>query len=250
MEDLDRPREVAGAAEKILLDLHEFGFEWDGEIIHQSHREESYRAALHSLRDRTLTFECSCSRSQLASEERYPGYCRDGPRNLKSSTAVRVRVEPGPIAFADRIQGEIRQDVSAAVGDIIVQRRDRIMAYVLAVTVDDAAQGITHIVRGADLLDDTPRQIYLQQLLGFPLPRYAHVPVLVENDGSKLAKSRSSRHLSRGTVQAQLIKVMKLLGLEPPPVLQTEPISEVWRWAIHHWSIERVPKRLTLRSSS
>ncbi len=155
IEDLDRPREVAGSAAGILQTLEAFGFEWDGEIVRQRDRTDRYAAALQSLQSRNLTFECSCSRLQLEDETRYPGTCRARPTDRGVPTATRLRVEPGTILFSDRIQGSYRQDVAAAVGDIIVKRRDHLFAYVLAVVVDDAAQGVTHVVRGADLLDNT-----------------------------------------------------------------------------------------------
>src|SRR5579862_4254783 len=189
MEDVDRPREVPGAAARILATLEAFGFEWDGEVVRQSERDCDYAAALEALAARGLTFACSCSRSMLADEERYPGHCRERLHAPGMATAIRLRVEPRVVEFTDRIQGTFRQDVAAAVGDAVLRRRDRLFSYLLAVVVDDAAQGVTHVVRGADLLDNTPRQIYLQGALGLPTPRYAHVPALVEADGSKLAKS-------------------------------------------------------------
>jgi glutamyl-Q tRNA(Asp) synthetase len=163
--------------------------------------------------------------------------------------ATRVRIDPGHIIFTDRIQGTYRQDVAAAVGDITLKRRDHIYAYVLAVTVDDAAQRVTHIVRGADLLDNTPRQIYLQRLLGLPTPSYAHVPVLTEADGSKLAKSRRSMRLAADSPLPQLLFIFSLLGLAPQPSLGLTTISAAWRWAIAQWHANLVPKRLELRVS-
>src|SRR6202045_2807996 len=192
MEDLDRPREVAGSADGILRTLQAFGFEWDGEVVRQRDRSELYVDALQTLQARNLTFQCSCSRLQLEDESRYPGTCRVRPTASGVPAATRLRIEPGTILFCDRIQGSYRQDVAGAVGDVILKRRDGIFAYLLAVVVDDAAQGVTHVVRGADLLDNTPRQIYLQRLLRLPLPTYAHVPVLTEPDDTKLAKSRRS----------------------------------------------------------
>jgi glutamyl-Q tRNA(Asp) synthetase len=246
LEDLDRPREVHGSATRILNTLQAFGFEWDGEVVRQSDREDQYADALQGLRDRDLTFECSCSRLQLAEEDRYPGTCREQPAAPAVQTATRLRVEPEQILFTDRIQGTYRQNVAAAVGDMILKRRDRVFAYVLAVVVDDAAQGITHVIRGADLLDNTPRQIYLQRLLGLPLPIYGHVPVLTEPDGGKLAKSRRSVRLDSVSAPAQLVAVFELLGLEPPAALSTASIAQAWGWAIAKWDIIRVPKRLAL----
>jgi glutamyl-Q tRNA(Asp) synthetase len=246
IEDLDRPREASGAADRILRTLELFGFEWDGAITRQFDRAEHYEAALLALRAQRRTFACACSRAQLQDDLRYPGTCRTREISLDTAAAIRVRIEPGQVQFTDGIQGTYRQDVAHAVGDFILKRRDQIYAYVLAVTVDDAAQGITHIVRGADLLDNTPRQIYLQRLLGFAEPRYAHVPVLTEADGSKLAKSRRSVRLSADAPLPQLCSVLSLLGLAPPASLVFATISDAWRWAIEQWRLERVPKCLDL----
>jgi glutamyl-Q tRNA(Asp) synthetase len=247
IEDLDRPREVAGSAAGIVRTLQEFGFRWEGEVIRQRDRSELYAAALQSLQARSLTFECSCSRLQLEDESRYPGTCRAGPQSVGVPTATRLRVEPGRIQFRDRIQGVYRQDLSAAVGDVILKRRDQIHAYLLAVVVDDAEQGVTHVVRGADLLDNTPRQIHLQRCLGLALPEYAHVPVLTEPDDSKLAKSRRSVSVEARPALPQLLAVFSLLGLAPPRSLEGSTIPDAWDWAIARWDISRVPKRLNMR---
>jgi glutamyl-Q tRNA(Asp) synthetase len=254
IEDLDRPREIAGSADGILRTLEQFGFEWDGAVTRQHDRAERYEDALRALRAKQRIFACSCSRAQLHAqihaqfeeELRYPGTCRT--RQLSSGTpaAIRVRVDPEQVLFTDRIQGTYRQNVADAVGDFILQRRDQVYAYVLAVTVDDAAQGVTHIVRGADLLDNTPRQIYLQRLLGLAEPSYAHVPVLTEPDGAKLAKSRRSVRLSAEAPLPQLCAVFSLLGLTPPPSLASATIRVAWHWAIGQWNLNKVPKRLDL----
>jgi glutamyl-Q tRNA(Asp) synthetase len=247
IEDLDKPREVSGSVAGILRTLEQFGFEWDGPIIRQHERGELYEAALLQLAARNLTFACTCSRLQLEDDLRYAGTCRERAVIEGMRTAIRLRIDPGYITFTDRIQGTFRQDVSAAVGDIILRRRDQIFAYVLAVVVDDAAQGITHIVRGADLLDNTPRQIYLQRLLRVAEPHYAHVPVLTEADDAKLAKSRRSVHLSAASPLPQLLGVLSMLGLAPPASLRASDIREAWAWAIAEWSINKVPRRLNLR---
>jgi glutamyl-Q tRNA(Asp) synthetase len=245
VEDLDGPRVVPGSADGILRTLSRFGFEWDGDVAHQSDRGARYAAALDDLRARGLTFQCSCSRLQLAEDERYPGHCRNGPLKPGTPCATRVRVDEATVQFTDRIQGTFRQDVAAAVGDMLVRRRDQLFAYVLAVVVDDAAQRVTHVVRGADLLDNTPRQIHLQRMLGLPAPDYAHVPLLMEPDGKKLAKSSRSVHLDGGTPLPLLIKVFDLLNLSPPPELSLATIPEAWSWAAAKWNIDRPPKRLT-----
>jgi glutamyl-Q tRNA(Asp) synthetase len=247
IEDLDRPREVAGSADRILGTLSAFGFDWDGEILRQRDRLELYAGALQDLQARNLTFECSCSRLQLEDESRYPGTCRIRPSAAGVPTATRLRVEPGQIFFSDRIQGTYRQDVAAAVGDIILKRRDRVFAYLLAVVVDDAAQGVTHVVRGADLLDNTPRQILLQRLLGLPQPAYGHVPVLTESDDTKLAKSRRSLRLESEEALPQLLAVFRMLGLAPPDSLAAASLAHAWDWAIAQWDIRQVPRRLNVR---
>ncbi len=245
IEDLDKPREVKGSADGILRALELFGFEWDGPVVRQSERMHLYEEALESLASRRLIYHCSCSRQQLDDDGRYPGTCRD--RAIADAmAATRLRIESAPILFADRIQGTYRQDVAAAVGDIILKRRDQIIAYVLAVVVDDAAQGITHIVRGADLLDNTPRQILLQRLLGLATPGYAHVAVLTETDGSKLAKSRHAVPLGEAAPLRQLLTVFMWLGLTPPACLNDASLAEAFEWAIAQWRIGAVPKRLSL----
>jgi glutamyl-Q tRNA(Asp) synthetase len=246
IEDLDRPRVVPGAAARIQATLERFGFEWDGPILRQSDRIERYAAALSRLQRAGLSFDCSCSRRDIEGATRYPGTCRAGAAQTGAATGRRLRVEPRSIAFSDRIQGEFRQDVAAASGDILMQRRDGIPAYVLAVVVDDAEQGISDIVRGADLLDDTPRQIYLQEALGLPRPRYAHVPALTEADGAKLAKSRRSVSLEAGRPETQLFLVLGLLGLRPPAGLERAGIGALWTWAFASWDAARVPRRLFL----
>jgi glutamyl-Q tRNA(Asp) synthetase len=247
IEDLDAPRAVPGAAMRIIATLQRFGFEWDGDIVRQSDRIEHYRAALQDLRDRGLTFECTCSRSQLQDEQNYPGTCRTLARQPGADTATRLRVGPEFVTFTDEIQGTYRQNVAAAVGDLLIKRRDQVFAYLLAVVVDDAAQGINHVVRGADLLDNTPRQIYLQRCLHLSTPRYAHVPVLTEADGTKLAKSRRSVRVDSAAPAVQLLSVFLLLGMQPPAELRNAALDSIWQWGIANWNKNAVPNRLNLR---
>jgi glutamyl-Q tRNA(Asp) synthetase len=230
--------------------LEAFGFQWDGEPVHQRNRLQHYASALQTLEARALTFECSCSRLQLEDEIRYPGTCRERPAVPGIPTATRLRVGPGFIEFCDRIQGRYRQDVAGAVGDMILRRRDQVFAYLLAVVIDDAAQGVTHVVRGADLLDNTPRQIYLQRALGLSQPAYAHVPVLTEPDDSKLAKSRHSVRLAADSLLPQLLRVFSLLGLTPPESLAGAGLAQAWQWAIEHWNVRKVSSQLTVRTSN
>ncbi len=243
---MDAPRAVPGATQRIIATLQQFGFQWDGEILRQALRIEHYRAALQSLRERGLTFECTCSRAQLEDQQTYPGTCRSLALAPSMDTGTRLRVAPKMISFSDEIQGMFRQDVAAAAGDLIIRRRDQVFAYLLAVVLDDAAQGVTHVVRGADLLDNTPRQIYLQHCLGLSTPCYAHVPVLTEADGTKLAKSRRSVRADSAAPVPQLLSVFSLLGMRPPMGLERAHLAALWEWGIAHWRINRVPKRLNL----
>jgi glutamyl-Q tRNA(Asp) synthetase len=243
VEDLDKPREVAGATDGILKTLEAFGFEWDDEVQYQSERIEMYRAALYELQSRDLIFACTCSRLQLENEHRYPGTCRQHPPRTGIASAARLKVDGGTITFLDEVQGVFTQDLGAEVGDVILQRRDQIFAYLMAVVVDDAAQGITHVVRGADLLDNTPRQIYVQRQLHFAQPSYAHVPVLMEDDGIKLSKSRRSLRLRDTHALADLLSVFGLLGLD---LQEFSATADAWRWAIAQWNVNRVPKCLKL----
>ncbi len=243
---MDRPREVPGAADRILATLESFGFEWDGPVMRQSARSDQYAAALQTLAGRGLVFHCACSRARLPDSAPYPGTCRDKQLPPGADTSIRVRVESGEIAVADRIQGEFRQDLAVMGGDFIVRRRDGPAAYQLAVVVDDAAQGVTEVVRGADLLASTPQQIHLQRALALPTPAYAHLPVLTERDGTKLAKSRRSLGLDGARAGAQLLRALALLGLDPPRGLAGATVDEIWPWALHQWSMQRVPRRLAL----
>jgi glutamyl-Q tRNA(Asp) synthetase len=246
MEDLDLPRVVPGAADAILATLERLGFEWDGPVLCQSTRTEAYAAALARLQASGAVFACSCSRRELVAEQGtsaalaedlfYPGTCRSGASHPERPLAWRLRVAPGTIAFGDLLQGTYAQDVSRAIGDFVLKRRDGLFAYQLAVVIDDAEQGITEVVRGADLLGNTPRQILLQRTLGLPQPAYAHLPLLVEPDGQKLSKSRRSLPAgSKESPQPLLRQVLGLLRQAPPPELAEATLAETWRWAIDNW---------------
>ncbi len=195
MEDLDPPREMPGAAEGILRDLETLGFRWDGQVVYQSSRHAGYEEALARLQKEGQVFPCACSRSEIADSAVagiegpvYPGICRSGIPPGKISRALRLKVGPGDIQFEDQLQGPIRQDLSKDIGDFVVRRADGCYAYQLAVAVDDAWANITHVVRGADLLLSTPRQLHIQTLLGFPHPIYMHLPVATNGAGEKLSK--------------------------------------------------------------
>ena len=244
MEDLDQAREVPGAADRILRTLELFGFEWDGTVVRQSTRTHRYEAALERLQSQGLVYACSCTRADLArlpqnrdGEAVYPGTCRQGARETSLAPALRFLTGlPGRLtAFHDGLQGPFAQDVAAAVGDFIVRRRDGYFAYQLAVVIDDAEQGITEVVRGCDLLDNTPRQILLQRALGLPTPAYAHLPLVTEPDGSKLSKRQRSVPLDPARAPEMLYRTLCELGQLPPPGLLRASVGSLWAWAVENW---------------
>lgn len=249
MEDLDKPREVAGAAKDILDTLESFGFHWDDEVLFQSQRTQLYQNTLVQLQSLNLAYACGCSRKEINASAVlgidgpvYPGFCRQGLANGKRARTWRLKVNDQPISFKDLIQGEQSQLLSQQVGDFVIRRADGLFAYQLAVVVDDALQGITHIVRGADLLDSTPRQLFLQQQLGFPTPAYAHVPIATNLQGEKLSKQTRAQPVKLRDSGVVLCRVLRFLGLHPPMELAHDPLDELWNWAIQHWQVQNVPK--------
>ena len=233
MEDLDTTRVIRGCADDMLRTLESFGLHWDAAVEYQSRRTGHYREALEELKARNLTFECSCTRQDRSPRGAYPGTCRTGPRHA-GPTSTRFLVEGGRVEFADRIQGACGFELGQ-LGDVVVRRRDGVFAYQLAVVVDDALQGVTHVVRGADLLDNTPWQLTLQRALRLPAPAYAHLPVVVEARGSKLAKSRRSLALQPAAAGLLLQQVLTLLGQDPPAELKLELPQAILTWASGHW---------------
>ena len=238
MEDLDRPRIVPGAAVQMLRTLEALGLHWDGAVEYQSARTEHYRRALDQLISRGLTFECSCSRRERENQGGYPGTCRMGPLR-PGPTATRLRVGDEVLSFEDRAQGACAFRMRER-GDVVIRRRDGIFAYQLAVVVDDALQGVTDVVRGADLLDSTPWQLMLQRSLGLPQPAYLHLPLVLEPDGRKLAKSRRCVALDPARASRELCRALALLRQDPPPKLELEAASVVTEWASRHWHPERL----------
>jgi glutamyl-Q tRNA(Asp) synthetase len=238
IEDLDTPRVVPGCADEILRTLEMFGFEWDGPVVFQSTRRAAYDEALERLAAAGRTFRCSCSRKDLAvngAEEPhgYPGTCRLGPTR-PGPTALRFRVSDRRVEFEDLFLGLQCFELPAC-GDFVVRRRDGIVSYQLAVVVDDAWQGVTRVVRGADLLASTPWQLDLQGALGLPPPIYGHLPLLVESDGAKLSKSRRAVPLDPSRAARQLTSTLTHLSQAPPPGLADSSIKDVWNWAVANW---------------
>lgn len=248
MEDLDRPREMPGAAGAILATLEACGLEWDGSILYQSTRDEVYAAALAQLARNEQVFPCACTRKEVADsvlrpdgESVYPGTCRNGLPPGRAARAWRLRVKDAVIAVDDAIQGRLVQDLEIEIGDFVAKRADGLFAYQLAVVVDDADQGITDIVRGADLLDSTPRQIYLQRLLGLHTPRYAHLPVAVNAHGEKLSKQTLAAAVNASELANAMTMALRFLGQQPPAGLARATPRDVLGWGMAHWRLAGVP---------
>ena len=255
IEDLDPPREVPGSAELILRTLEAFGFEWDEPVMWQSRRHPAYEEAAARLQSAGLAYECTCSRTEIAAalvnsransrdssrrheatdELHYPGWCRQGPLFPERERALRFLAPAGPVAFLDTLQGEITGDVATDCGDFVIRRRDGRFAYQLAVVVDDAAQGITHVVRGADLLTSTLRQLSLQRALGLPTPVYTHLPLAVDKSQAKLSKSVGSAALDVAKPSVQLWQALDFLRQEPPAGMRSASLRELWDWAVPCW---------------
>lgn len=254
MEDVDEPRCSLEAADDLLRTLEAFGFAWDGPVLVQSRRKERYREVLDFLQHRGMVFPCACSRRELADSRLaadgapiYPGTCRAGLPPGRAARSWRLRVEAGePECFDDALQGCLCQDLASAVGDYVLLRADGYFAYQLAVVVDDADQGVTHVVRGADLLDSTPRQLYLQRCLGLPRPVYGHLPVAVNEQGEKLSKQTQAPGLARVGAPLELHRALEFLGQSPPEELRWGGVADVWQWARNHWSLDHVPRRRRL----
>ena len=240
MEDLDQPRVMRGAADTILRQLEALGLEWDGPVESQSKRLELYRDALGKLQEHV--YPCACTRKELEDSALaidgsriYPGTCRNGLTAGKTPPAIRLRTHENQIQFTDKVQGTVVQSVEREVGDFVLLRADGVFAYQLAVVVDDAAQGITDVVRGADLLDSTARQILLQRLLGAATPRYLHVPVATNAAGEKLSKQTRAAAAGPGEMAAAL----EFLGMKVPAGL---PPGELLPWSVRAWEPARIPR--------
>lgn len=256
MEDVDTPRNVPGAADGILATLAAFGFEWDGPVLWQSRRVEAYAAALEQLKAAGVAYGCACSRKEIADSALlpaadgglvYPGTCRAGLASGRSPRAWRLRVGSADVAFVDRLQGAVSQQLERDVGDFVLLRADGLFAYQLAVVVDDHFQGITDIVRGADLLASTPRQIWLQRCLGYSTPAYAHLPLVSNAAGEKLSKQTLAPAIDASRGGRVLLQALRFLGQPAPEALARAPLHEIWAWALTHWSFAGIPRRASIR---
>ncbi|MGB5332408.1 MAG: tRNA glutamyl-Q(34) synthetase GluQRS [Woeseiaceae bacterium] len=254
IEDIDPPREQPGATDAILKALDRYGFEWHGDVIYQSGSRQAHEEALQSLLDRALAYRCGCSRRDLADAPRgalgtiYPGTCRNGCD--AAETAIRLRTAEVPVSFVDGLQGPQTQHLEQESGDFVIRRRDGLIAYHLAVVVDDAIEGITEVVRGIDLMDSTPRQIWLQQLLGYRTPDYIHIPVVTHPNGDKLSKLTAAPGIPTNNRARVLVAALVALQQEPPQDLPLRGLSEVWQWAIENWRLEPMQEQLSVRTDS
>lgn len=252
IEDLDAQRSQQQHTHSIIQTLEHFGFEWDGEVIYQHNRSHAYQEALDLLSN--VTYPCSCTRkflrSSIQSDNKfghiYPGFCRDGLNKPDSSNiSIRLKTKTKKTCFNDIVQGEFCQDLSKDVGDFIVKRSDNCFAYQLAVVVDDASQGVTQVIRGADLFDNTPRQIFLQKLLGYKRPDYGHFPVAVTADGKKLSKHNFSPEVSINNKRELIIQALTFLGQTTPILKDFSNLNDLWAFAVQNWDHTKIPKTLT-----
>lgn len=240
IEDIDPPREVPGAAASQLATLARFGMVSDEPVIYQSRSGELHSRAIECLRADGLAFDCGCSRSDLPASGIYPGTCRNGIAKGKTARSVRFRVPGSPVAVVDQVFGNSCHLLPATSGDFVIRRADGLVAYQLAVVVDDIESGITEVVRGSDLLDSTPRQQALFQALGRPVPKWLHLPLAVDRTGKKLSKSASADPVENSSPAKALALALEALGHLPPPGARS--LETLWRWAMVHWEPGRIPR--------
>jgi len=239
IDDLDAPRSVPGAVDRILRALEEHALHWDGPVVFQSDNADRHRAALAELARQSLSFRCTCSRKDLHGHRVYPGTCRTRHVPAGQEAAVRIRAPDGEYAFDDRLQGRHAERLARTTGDFVISRRDGYPAYQLAVVVDDAAMGVTDVVRGADLLDSTPRQLFIADRLGLTRPRYLHLPVIADRGGGKLSKRTSASAIGADAAATRNLQwTLDLLGLDPPAHANPEELIE---WAIAAWDSGALP---------
>ncbi len=249
IEDLDPPREAPGAADDILRTLEACGLQWDGAVMYQSRRHDAYVTALKILEQRGVIYPCACSRREIADSSMqgvdgliYPGTCRQGLKPGQAARAWRLKVEDQTVEFTDALQGRVSRNLASDYGDFVLRRADGLFAYQLAVVVDDAEQGISEIVRGADLIESTARQIYLQRLLGWLTPNYIHLPVALNAGKEKLSKQTLAAPINISRPQQSLFQVLQFLGQNPPEDFIANSLDQCWHWALTHWRLKQVPR--------
>jgi glutamyl-Q tRNA(Asp) synthetase len=239
IEDIDTQRTVNGADKIILHQLENLGLFWDDEVVYQSQRIPLYESALERLNKSGLTFPCACTRKEIA-ESPYSCTCRNGIAKGKTGRSIRIKTDDRDISFNDKLQGSYSQSLHTEVGDFVIKRADGQFAYHLAVVVDDAEQSITDIVRGADLIDSTPRQIYLQKLLESATPHYTHLPVVIDKYGNKLSKASTAKADYIDNPAETLTKALVFLGQSPEKHLSNASVQEILQWAINNWTLKNI----------
>ena len=251
IDDLDAPRVAPGATDSILRCLDALGFEWDGAVIFQSARLPAYHAALHRLRRLDVLYPCACSRKEIAESSLagvegaiYPGTCGGGLPPGRPARALRLSVRDATVAFVDGLLGPQRRELEREAGDFIVYRADGVVAFHLASAVDESEMGITDVVRGADLLESSARQVYVLSLLGWPAPGYTHLPVAVDGNGEKLSKQTHAAPVDATRPVPVLCEVLRFLDQDVSIGLEHAPLVQFWRHAIEHWDLKRVGPRL------
>ena len=255
IENIDPPREAAGAIDTILYSLEAHGLNWDGEVQYQFDRQERYAAALDEIQQMGRLYACKCSRQQIANATGhtggpliYPGTCRTNPPAGRGTYARRVITQDATVQFKDTIQGKQQVNLEKESGDFVLQRSDGLYSYQLAVALDDAEQGITEVVRGSDLLESTPRQIFIQQLLAFTPPRYTHLPIAIDaTTGEKLSKQTMAPALLDSKAAQNLWQALDFLGQQPPAELRHTHVQELLAWAIPNWRLDDVPHCMAIK---
>ena len=243
IEDLDPPREPAGSAELILQQLQDFGMNWDDEVLYQSTRLGAYEEVMGQLQDKGLAYPCDCTRPQIREMGLvYNGSCRERSTPPEKPYALRLKTEALKIGFDDVIQGHFSQQLELDAGDFVIRRKDELYAYQLAVVVDDEFQNITHVVRGWDLLDSTPRQIYLQRVLNYQEMSYIHIPIIVDEKGQKLSKQAFAPSIETDRATEAIYKALVFLGQVPPAEIAIERPESQLQWAIANWDSQAVAK--------
>lgn len=250
IEDIDPPREQAGSDKLILDALQEYGFQWDGPVTYQSASTDAHQSYVDELLNCDIAYPCKCSRRTLSDAKKgalgriYPGTCRSGCDS--TDVAIRVITDDQPISFQDRLQGQVMQQLESESGDFVIKRRDGLIAYHLAVVVDDHLQHISEVVRGIDLIDSTPRQIHLQRKLGFATPEYLHIPVAINSAGQKLSKLTGATAIPHKAARPVLVAALDALQQETPTGLAQGSLDEIWAWAVEHWNLAHLTRLVTV----
>ena len=250
IDDIDPPREVAGAAAQILRQLETHGLHWDGAVIYQSARLDRYHAALVQLAKNGHTYPCQCSRAELLERgPKYDGHCLRYPPSQDAKVAIRVKADQ-PLYWLDLVQNTFENHIELSLSDFVVLRKDGLVSYQLAAAIDDCSDQISHVVRGADLLESTPRQLLLMRLLERKPPQYAHLPILTDNAGEKLSKQLSSTPIDAAHASRNIAVCLESLGQKPPAELGKESVFESLKWATKNWDLNNVPRRFSLPYST